>query len=177
MDDKPFKNKSSGGSIGELHTSFGAMENKYRTQVLPWSGTWVIILFKYLFTEYHGERGELCLKGIEMDFEALKKSLREAPALNTKAMEKKRIEEKKEAIKDKLSGYYTVPSSGEGFKGDIIEYSGDEFTLLLNEFCFYSEDRLRDKLESMDAWLYDKPLRVQQNWIKYIPKWLNNDYI
>ena len=102
-----------------------------------------------------------------MDFQALKDSIRNVEIINKPTVDKKK------ELYDEVNGYYSIPNTKEPFHGDVIELSGDEFNVYFQKFGQgMSEYQFRDRLESMDIWLSDKPYNVTKNWMSYIPKWL-----
>lgn len=74
-----------------------------------------------------------------------------------------------------LTGYYSLPFSGEPFEGDVIKLDPQSFGILFNQYSRTTEDKFREKLERMDEWFYDKPYRVQQGWLRYITQWMQKD--
>lgn len=98
------------------------------------------------------------------DLEAIKEQIQNAEIINKPPPQRKIIEES--------TGYYTLPCTKEPFNGDVIKLSGDEFYILYQRFSYVDEGKFRDKLHSMDEWMFNKPYRVQAKWIEYVPKWL-----
>ena len=87
----------------------------------------------------------------------------------------KKPSKKKEAYEE-ANDYYSIPNSKEGYAGEVIELSGEEFNVYYQKFGYgRTENQFRDKLDKMDEWFFDKPHRVQQYWIKYLPTWFKGE--
>ena len=109
-----------------------------------------------------------------MNFEEYLKQAKEQ-IRNTEIVTYEKPNKKKE-VYEEANDYYSIPNTKEGFKGDVIELNGEEFNLFFQKYSNgLTEYRFRDKLERMDNWLSDKPYKVTQNWINYIPQWLQNN--
>lgn len=75
-----------------------------------------------------------------------------------------------------LTGYYTLPFSGEDFDGDVIKLDAKSFNILFQNFHSNgSEWAFREKLIKYDKWFYNKPYKVTENWLKYIIEWLQKE--
>lgn len=95
--------------------------------------------------------------------EKLKQELKNTEIIN-KPIEKKLFEEN--------TGYYTLPCAKEPYEGQVLKLTGDEFYLLFQRYSETTEQGFRDKLDRIDSWFIDKPYRVQENCLSYLPKWL-----
>lgn len=108
-----------------------------------------------------------------MDFEALKEQLKNTEIKN---FEDERKKKKKEVIEE-LSDYYSIPIQKDAFNGNVIKLSGEEFNAFYQNYHngrdAYS---FREKLHKMDEWFFDKPYKVQQNWMNYIARWMSKDF-
>ncbi len=103
-----------------------------------------------------------------MNFEELKQSL--------KNIEPVKQVKQQSSILDELSGYYTLPCSREPFEGAVIKLSGDEFYVMFQKYSNgRTENKFRDKLEKLDTWFYDKPVRVYNNYLHYVTTWLQKE--
>ena len=97
--------------------------------------------------------------GDKMDIEELLRQAKEN-IQNAEVMGDQRKEKKAEYIED-LNGHYFIPNSKQPYKGDVIKLSSEEFNAYFQRFSGgMDEYRFRDKLDNMDAWLYDKPYRI-----------------
>lgn len=105
-----------------------------------------------------------------MDFEELKKQLRELP-------EPVKYKKKKRGVVEEAKGYYTIPCSMDSFKGDVLDLTPAEYNLYWQNYGHYysSESQFIEKLENIDFWLSDKPHRVTERWPQYLTKWLKKD--
>lgn len=75
-----------------------------------------------------------------------------------------------------LTGYYTLPWSGEPFEGEVIQLDKQSFNILFQNYSGGMDEwRFRQKLEKYDEWFADKPLKVYENWLKYIIDWMEKD--
>jgi hypothetical protein len=91
---------------------------------------------------------------------------------NTEIVKHEKKDKRKEAYEE-ANDYYTIPCTKEGYEGDVIELNGEEFNVYYQKYgAGRTEAQFRDKLDRCDYWLHDKPYRVQQNWMGYVPKWM-----
>ena len=102
-------------------------------------------------------------------------NLKNTEEVDYKKKSKIQEKEKKEALDEELNGYYSIDNSKQPFIGNVIELTGEEFNAYFQRFCDgRAEYQFREKLEKMDEWFYDKPYKVQKNWMNYIAKWLGD---
>lgn len=76
-----------------------------------------------------------------------------------------------EIIKD-LTGYYSFECSDEGFEGEFINLTPEEFKVFFNMEGKGDEFKFRERLEKMDQWFHGKPYKVQKDALVYVAKWL-----
>lgn len=100
-----------------------------------------------------------------MDFEALKESIKK---IQITQYEKQSSHEKASEL---IDGYYSFPFSGDGFKGQIIDYRGSEFNALFQVYSDGHENKFRNWFERYDDWLATNAHpKVQANWEFYVNK-------
>ncbi len=111
-----------------------------------------------------------------MDFEEYLRQAKEQ-IKNTEIVKYEKVDNRKK-VYDECNDYYSIGCTKDAYEGEIIKLNGEEFNIYYQKYGNgRTEYQFRDKLDAMDYWLSDKPYRVTQNWMKYIPQWLNKgDY-
>lgn len=82
-------------------------------------------------------------------------------------------------LQENLSGYYTLPFSGEGFEGEVIKLDREGFGLLYNQYGWMhsSEHDFRERLHKMDEWFVQASGRAQQNYVNLVTRFLHKDMV